>query len=225
MKRLALLIARLYPYAWRKRYGAEFDALIEDSKPSPMWLLDTLKGAFAAQIKVNGMRLATFGIVGAALAGAFAFTMKDSFRGTAVLKATNLNPVTAFEVQTSFSRNALWEIIEKNNLYENDRGRIPNEEIIHKLRLGIRISRQARSFGDIPLAIIVNVDASDRTKAKAAAEDLAKLLLNGERSLIEVSSPAVPLSPNRTWITLAGIAAGLLLGAAYSFLRNRRLFA
>ena len=48
MKRLAILIARLYPLAWRRRYGQELDPLIEDSKPGLSGLIDMLKGALTS---------------------------------------------------------------------------------------------------------------------------------------------------------------------------------
>jgi hypothetical protein len=33
MKRTMRFLARLYPSSWRKRYGAELDALLEDATP------------------------------------------------------------------------------------------------------------------------------------------------------------------------------------------------
>ena len=33
MKSILKVLARLYPAAWRRRYGAEYEALIEDAKP------------------------------------------------------------------------------------------------------------------------------------------------------------------------------------------------
>ena len=48
-KHLLRILARLYPAAWRKRYGDEFEALIEDARPGLGGALDILKGALAMQ--------------------------------------------------------------------------------------------------------------------------------------------------------------------------------
>jgi hypothetical protein len=42
MRVLIRWAARLYPEAWRERYGAEFDALLEDMSPSPRDVCDVL---------------------------------------------------------------------------------------------------------------------------------------------------------------------------------------
>ena len=39
---------RLYPRAWRRRYGEEFAALLEQVPASPAVLLDVLRGAVDA---------------------------------------------------------------------------------------------------------------------------------------------------------------------------------
>ncbi len=51
MKKLAKLAARLYPKKWRARYGAELDALLQDSPARWMNLVDILKGAAIMQVK------------------------------------------------------------------------------------------------------------------------------------------------------------------------------
>lgn len=43
-------LLRLYPYAWRARYGDEFDALLEDCPLTPFALFDVLLGALDAHI-------------------------------------------------------------------------------------------------------------------------------------------------------------------------------
>ena len=45
MKRLMRTFARLYPAAWRRRYGDEFEALLEDSGATWRGALDVLRGA------------------------------------------------------------------------------------------------------------------------------------------------------------------------------------
>ena len=223
MKRIALLLARLYPYAWRQRYGQELEALIQDSKPSVPWLLDTLKGALTMQIKSNGLRIAYFGIAGAIIAGASSFAISDSYVGTVVLGVSDRNATIA-SAQRILSQRSLWQIIEKNQLYRGDRNRIPNEEMLEMMRHSIKIGGQYK-LDDKPQAFTIWFQGPDRIQAKAVAEDLAQLFLkdsaNGNR-LIELSSPATPISPNRTTITVMGLLAGMLAAAAIPRLLRRR---
>ena len=51
MKRLARMIVILYPVAWRRRYGDELNALIEDSGSGWRVVLDLLKEAVKMQFK------------------------------------------------------------------------------------------------------------------------------------------------------------------------------
>jgi hypothetical protein len=50
MKRAMRFLARLYPSSWRERYGSEFDALLEDSKPSAQAAFDVLSGALKMHV-------------------------------------------------------------------------------------------------------------------------------------------------------------------------------
>jgi len=43
-------LLRLYPRAWRERYGDELMALLEDRQPSPLDLVDLVRGAFDARL-------------------------------------------------------------------------------------------------------------------------------------------------------------------------------
>jgi hypothetical protein len=45
MKRIMRFLVRLYPSSWRKRYGAEFDALLEDAMPTARDTFDLFWGA------------------------------------------------------------------------------------------------------------------------------------------------------------------------------------
>lgn len=51
MNRLVRLAARLYPKSWKERYGAEFDALLEDTGTDARTAADVLVGALLMQIK------------------------------------------------------------------------------------------------------------------------------------------------------------------------------
>ena len=54
MKRLLKLLARLYPSAWRNRYGAEYDALLEDTTPRTQDAFNVLWGATKMHLTSHG---------------------------------------------------------------------------------------------------------------------------------------------------------------------------
>jgi hypothetical protein len=50
MRRWTQMLGRLYPRAWRERYGEEFDALLEDVEPNWKQFCDVLGGAVKMQM-------------------------------------------------------------------------------------------------------------------------------------------------------------------------------
>jgi len=46
-------LARLYPRAWRRRYGAEFAALLEQQPLTPGLVLDVVRGALDARMRAR----------------------------------------------------------------------------------------------------------------------------------------------------------------------------
>src|SRR4051812_50122754 len=86
MKRWIGLAAKLYPRAWRQRYGEEFDALVEDMQPSWRQLTDVTRGAMQMQIRTGASYLKLVGVLaggGAILGGALSFRVTTPlfFRG------------------------------------------------------------------------------------------------------------------------------------------------
>jgi hypothetical protein len=72
MRRLILLLARLYPRSWKQRYGEEFDALLEDLNPRWWDAMDVLKGA-------TTMQMTRWIVVGAAFSGTVALAVAAFF--------------------------------------------------------------------------------------------------------------------------------------------------
>ncbi|HWF25103.1 MAG TPA: hypothetical protein VG275_06640, partial [Solirubrobacteraceae bacterium] len=62
-RRLARLALRLYPLAFRRRYGAEMVALLDATPPRVATVLDLLRGALVAHARPPA---ATAGVVGSA---------------------------------------------------------------------------------------------------------------------------------------------------------------
>jgi hypothetical protein len=59
--RLARLVARAYPPAWRRRYGAEYAALLEDLPATPSAVADAVGAAVALRAKAFSRSLLTSG--------------------------------------------------------------------------------------------------------------------------------------------------------------------
>jgi hypothetical protein len=94
MKCLIRLASALYPSSWRRRYGPEFEALLDEVKPGLRQLIDVLKGAIAMQLRAaqsSVMRIC-FRIIICASAGFFISAGWGLYFATAD-KARPIHPV------------------------------------------------------------------------------------------------------------------------------------
>ena len=224
--------ARLYPAAWRARYGDELEVLLEDAGARWTDLLDILRGALLMQM--NGLGFwkiaAGFTLAGALLAGAWSLTVPDRYVSRAVLRIGEPSRLRALE-QHAFSRGSLSGIIMQQGLYQRERARDPLEDIVQNmrnrdLRVMLLNDRQfAVSFAsESPQA----AQATVRAVVAALAE--ANVKVEGQRGVnLEVlDAPSVPgpAGPDRGRMIgrglLAGLGLGILCGALWSLVRGRR---
>lgn len=90
MRRLLQLSARLYPRAWRERYGMEFDALLEDIPPSWRQASDILREALRMQVAEKRAYILTIAILATAglLAGLVVNQMTpERYASSAIIEA------------------------------------------------------------------------------------------------------------------------------------------
>lgn len=154
MNRLLHLAARLYPGAWRDRYGVEFQALLDEMKPGWWDIGDVLRGGLQMHLRRAhpAVIAAAVGIVGACVAGGVAVRTADRFvsRGTVNVRRAGLltEPRTAEPedvmprlARDAFDRNTLTGIIEKYDLYRTERAQSSVEDVIHQMRgdIGIQL--------------------------------------------------------------------------------------
>ena len=87
MTRVFRLAVRLYPRAWRERYGTEFEALLEDSGLGWRDLPDVLRGALEMQIQTWDFRklVAVCTLAGAITAAGVSLRMPDRYVSTSVI--------------------------------------------------------------------------------------------------------------------------------------------
>jgi len=97
MKRILKTLGRLYPRAWRERYGEEFDAILEDRKPCLLDIADVLLGAFRMRVSMRHLVQIVLpcGLAGAAIAWGIAARTPARYSSDTVVKFTSyrLTPV------------------------------------------------------------------------------------------------------------------------------------
>jgi hypothetical protein len=140
------LAAKLYPRRWRERYGAEFDALMEDVEPDGRELANVLGGALKMQLKSETAYFklaAVLGAIGAVAALGVSLRVPEQYQSTAVMRVTS-DSQNQFELMKGeiLSRNSLAELIQRPslNLYRGERQRIPMEDVIQLMKRNIRIA-------------------------------------------------------------------------------------
>src|SRR5687768_14175656 len=170
MRRLAIFAARLYPAAWRRRYGIDFHRLLEDMKPSWSDVFDILKGGLQMQFGRYSLAAfaVTFGVIGALGGGIAAFAMPERFESKGQMAVQRLENPSGFEqlAKAVFSRTALKHVIEKHNLYRRDRADLPLEAVVDRMRRDIRV--QLAPAGTVEVAFAY----ADRKTAQLVTQEI-----------------------------------------------------
>jgi hypothetical protein len=224
---------RCYPSAWRKRYGAEFAALLEDVGPGWRDWWDVARGGLKMRLKWNfATVMAVCGLLGAAVAGGWVCRVPDQYVSTAVFRAVLPEGMTEAQfsqqlqrAQTQvLSRTSLAEMIQRRDLdlYKKDRQRITMEDVVQGMRnRDIKIQPLRDVNGRYSNAFAISFAYSDREKAQRVVERLVEAFSNwlprdGAWVKIEVldqpTLPGSPSWPNRVAYTVIGFAFGLGLG-------------
>jgi hypothetical protein len=241
MKKWLQLTARLYPSPWRRRYGAEFEALLEDRELKWRDVLDVFMGAVKMQVSLWNARNITLvcGFAGLILATGGSFAIPNEYVSRAIMQASfqeKTDPAEqADRISTLMgqvvSRHSLAEIIQRRdlNLYRRDRDRKPLEDVIEGMKdKGIKVDIHARSSESSTVTVSFAYDdpiVAQRTMSVLITRmvDANQVAARNARDPIKVSNldlldppslPPAPSFPNRGLISFAGLAAGVLAGAA-----------
>jgi hypothetical protein len=158
----------LYPASWRKRYGDEFEALLEDTGSSRAVFWDTLLGAITMQMSIwsMGRTVGACGLAGLAIAAVLASRLPTVYSSDAVIRVQSLEPSSQSTgpleevIQEVLSQSSLARIITDSQLYEPERRNRPIEDILKQLRNHLRIQPLSRSAYGITFA------DKDRIKAQ-----------------------------------------------------------
>ena len=225
MKRVVRFLIRLYPAWWRRRYGKELEALLEDSGSRDAW--DLFRGAMEIQMKTwsFGRVVAVCGIAGVLLAGTVAFSMPYRYRSTAVLTADSPDPaVWSGLKRAAFTPQALSDIIHRERLYT---GASPDDGI-DLMRRAIRIEPAA------PSLVRVSFAGEDPVQAQRVSQELVGRIVtanlnpsaNPNGLTVQLVTPAdlakKQIERKRYGLAGLGLPAGLLFGAVLALILRRR---
>jgi hypothetical protein len=250
MKRWIRMAAALYPGSWRERYGAGFDALLEDAGSGWRDLFDVFRGAIKMQmVSWNFRMMAACGLAGALLAGAIAFRMPPRYVSTALFRITLQSGATLSDrlapiAQQVFSRASLGGLIMKRNLYQRERQSKPMSHIVEQMRQNIVI-KIVKAAGAQPAFFEVSFADEDPKEARSVNQDLARMMIDqnlimrmnesgsappGSRQEASQGSrmelldppnlPRKPARPNHLAWITLGAGGGLLLAAVIALARR-----
>jgi hypothetical protein len=183
--------ARLYPKDWRERYGAEFDALLDDAKPRWRDLADVLRGAFIMQMtswKSYGKIAAATAFAGAVLALGASFLVANRYESRAVLhvgvpdsSSAGTEP-GALERMVNLQRLVLGRrsltfliLDPRLDLYKEERRHLTTDEVAEQMRTrDIRVRLYDAPLGKPAAgqAFVVSFSYPDRYKAQQVLRDL-----------------------------------------------------
>ena len=171
MRRWLTLAARLYPRAWRERYGAEFDALMEDVRPDWRELANVVRGALVMHL-TNGIawwKLAAItAAAGAAIGGVAVLSMPGRYVSSATVRYSGDPTRLSDTVQEAMSRKALSEIIQDPafDLYRDQRNHESMEDVVRTMARDILVRKNVDQTYSIVYA------GSDPVKAQAVVNRL-----------------------------------------------------
>jgi capsular polysaccharide biosynthesis protein len=240
MRRLLRFVASLYPRSWRQRYGAEFAALLEDVNPDWRTSMDILNGALMMQMNTwnFGKIFLAAGVAGALIAAGISFAIPRQYASQTVLhvagpadSAGATDAVFNLAQQTE-SRKSLTSIIISETLYQQERAKMPMEDLIDKMKSNVRVTPVSGPLRDgTPLAFAIGFTYADPTKAQRVTQDLAAAMRENAAGAGQVdleiddaaSLPQSPVYPNRWIIVMMGLSAGEGLALALILAFRRRV--
>jgi LPS O-antigen subunit length determinant protein (WzzB/FepE family) len=241
MTKLVRWAGRLYPSAWRRRYGAEFDALLEEAAPGSGDLWDVLRGAFVMRIVRLSFPtvIAACMVLGALIAGAGLLVMPISYQSTAMVRAELAKPTTRVEMmialqraqQVALSRTSLAQIIMREDLYPKERATMPLNDVINTMKIrDIRI--RVLEGDDRSTKITVQFLYPEAARAQRTVQELVAALqrpmsAEGKLEVLDAASlPQAPIAPAYRTFIGGGAAIGMLFGllgsAIFALVRRRK---
>ena len=242
MNRLAHWMMRLYPSRWRKRYGDEVRALLDDAGADARVVADLFKGAVAMRFSTWSFpRLAAIlGLAGMVVGSGISLLTPIRYVARVELPLSGADSGIAAHdrvARTLKSRQLLIPIITSFNLglYRDELRTAPIQDVLEQMRSDIAIDLvdpvPAKETGGTSIAI--RFVYPDRARALKVVQLLAEKstdLLNRQAGLqymrtellTPASLPAEPLSPSPWLLIPGGLVAGLTLALLWMLVSGLR---
>jgi hypothetical protein len=229
-------MARLYPSAWRRRYGAEYEALLEEATPRVRDVFDVFREAFKMQMTTwSFLRIVLVcSLVGALAAVGLSFSRPKLYKSQTLISVDTPDPQSIREelagpVQDLLDLPFLASIIQRENLYPSERAKMPMNDVIELMRKEIRVAPLQKSDGKPASGFILEFVYPDAHVAQHVDAELTSRLM-GSNLRARISSPSTasrgetftvlnaadlpqePFFPKRGVFGLGGLIAGLVGG-------------
>ena len=214
MKSLLKLLTRLYPSAWRNRYGGEFEAMLEDTPPRTRDTLDIFLGAVKMQMATwtftRIMLVSSFAGILAAIA--ISFAVPAHYVSQSLIEVTSHDDIATNDANAAvrrylidmkpnaFNRESLAQIIQQQNLYPRERTSMPLDTVISKMQRSIYIKPLERgsvgmkpSESGIMPGFVIMFDYPDpRVAQKANGELVSRFITATLKQTIDSASAGLP---------------------------------
>ena len=216
MKRALRLLARAYPRSWRRRYGREFDALLEQLTPTAGDVLDVARGGIVTRIRSAhpAVLAVTLSIVGGMVAGAIADVTSHRVESTMAL---------------TFQRDAGADAVRDGATVLDLADRALDAGFMASLGDVSEVQRNTRITVNTaaPTVLHLSFASDDSNRSQALVDRIARRVIEGAltaresgslpagtlRVLSGPSQPRASASPTRILTACAiGIGLGLLCG-------------
>jgi hypothetical protein len=243
MRRFLKLLARLYPVEWRRRYGVEYEALLEEREPRVRDVFDVLLGAINMQMTTWSFAriVLVCSLVGALVAVGISFAQPRMYMSQTVISVEAAGPqVTdryiAGLLKDWLSPESLTSIIERENLYPVERARMPMKDVIDLMRKNIWVQRPVQE--DAARGFVVRFNYPNPQVAQRVDQELSAELLTTNlhsRQNDPASHPAVtfavreaanlpqkPYNPSPGEFGARGLIVGLAGGIVAGVVARRR---
>jgi capsular polysaccharide biosynthesis protein len=237
MRPLIRFFSKLYPPQWRQRYGAEFDALLDDVEPNAKTALNVISGATFMQIRTwnVGTILAAGGLAGVLFGLGITTTIPKLYESRSTLALSS--PVSQdtrdginLMANEALSRSSLTRMVSTLGLYPQERAKMPIEDVLDGImKRNIAITPVNNSSGTVAAFSIAFI-YSDPAMAQKVTQTLAARFIDanlhqpaGTLKLLDMASlPSQPVAPRPSRNALMGMGWGLALGAIVAFFHRRR---
>jgi uncharacterized protein involved in exopolysaccharide biosynthesis len=246
MRRILKMLARLYPAAWRERYGVEYEALIEDAKPRARDGFDVFWGAMTMRVTSRSfVRI----VLPCALAGGL-MAVGISFSRPVLYRSRTLVTVDTHDLQSLdkelmgrtqqlLAQPILASLIERENLYPSERARMPLGAVVDLMRKNISILSLQKNGGQPAPGFVFQFAYPDPRVAQRVDQELVSQMVgenlraaianrsaDSPRTTFIVRKPAdlpmKPFLPNRGEFGVGGLLAGFVAGLISAALLGSR---